>query len=147
MINLFYFSTIKPIGLVPFNILQKQERRQGVPNEDRVSFIRYIEINVYGQRFRLLKKTNTAFSFDLNGYTNNPPYIDKNGVNIILYGGRMFFSTIFGLTILWNGNDGVEVHLCDVYRSKICGLCGNADGRPVKLKSYYKKDKIILSKA
>ena len=47
----------------------------------------------------------------------------------------MIFSTTFGLSILWNGNDRIEVNLCDSYANRICGLCGNADSKSLLKKS------------
>ena len=107
---------------------QKQEERAGVPNADIVSFIRYVEINVYGNQFRLLKAVNMTKTFSLNGQVRRPPYIDTNGTQIIFVGGKVQFSTNFGLTILWDGYTQAYTTLCDSYSNYVCGLCGNANG-------------------
>ena len=113
--------------LVPFNVRQKQERRVDIPNADKVSFIRYIEINVYNTQYRLVKKSGNLFSFLVNGVLFNPPYSDLNQVTIISTVNRLKFNTLFGLSINWDGDMVVDVTLCDAYRTFVCGLCGNAD--------------------
>ena len=35
-----------------------------------------------------------------------------------------------GLTIQWDGHNGVYVHIAKEYRGKTCGLCGNYKGDP-----------------
>ena len=129
---LFYVlieNKLQPDSLIPFNVRQKQERRQGIPNEDKVSFIRYIEINVYNTQYRLIQKTGSQFSFLVNGVSFNPPFSDVNQVTVIATPNRLKFNTLFGLSINWDGNMIVDVTLCDSYRTYVCGLCGNADSK------------------
>jgi hypothetical protein len=106
--------------------LQKQEQRKGVPNAENVAFIRHIEINVYRKKFTLEKN----HVFTVNGQRRNTPYKGRNGEQAINIGGQLVFTTKFGLTILWDGNQQAQVLLCDTYRRYVCGLCGNADGNP-----------------
>ena len=42
---------------------------------------------------------------------------------IVVYG----FS---GLTVQWDGHNGIYVHMSNEYRGKTCGLCGNYNGDP-----------------
>ncbi len=67
--------------------------------------------------------------FTINDVSRKAPYSDNvNGINIVFKGGKLVFSTNFGLTVSWNGNDAVTETLCDSYADYVCGLCGNGDG-------------------
>ena len=123
--------------MTPFNVRQKQE---GTKTNAAVAYIRYIEINLNGNQYRLLKKTS-AFSkiipFTLNGISKSAPYTDPSdpsGINIFVTGGKLVFSTVFGLTITWDGVSKSDQSLCDIYSTYVCGLCGNGDGKILLLK-------------
>jgi hypothetical protein len=94
--------------------------------------VRYIEINVFGNQYRLLPKTLGAFSsaifFTVNGIQRSSPYLEAIGINVVLMGGKLVFSTTFGLTVTWDGMGSATETLCDAYARHVCGLCGNADG-------------------
>ena len=94
-----------------------------------LSFIRYIEINVYANQFKLIRFDNNSKTFELNNVSYPVPYSDSNGTNIVLAGEKIQFSTSFGLTILWDGYNRAQVLLCDSYAGSVCGLCGNGDGK------------------
>lgn len=113
--------------MVPFSVQQKQEGRPGVPNAANVAFFSYIDINAYGNRYRLLKKEKTH-RFSINGILGVPSYSDDK-VNIFVSGGDLVFTTNFGLSITWNGNHRAYISICDIYSKYVCGLCGNADGK------------------
>ena len=124
-------SLKKPASLTPFSINQKHFRMPNYPNPS-VTFIRYVEINVYGKQFRLLKATNYASPFTINGIAYTIPYTDPVlSINIVVSGGWMVFSTGFGLTVNWLNDDNPQLHsiLCDAYSNYVCGLCGNYDGK------------------
>lgn len=53
----------------------------------------------------------------------------KLQISAVVSGGKLTFSTDFGLTIVWDGNNRADVYLCDEYKTHVCGLCGNADGK------------------
>ena len=53
-----------PAGLEPFNVKQKQELRQG---KIGVAFIQYLEINVYGNQYRMNKFDKYARVVEING--------------------------------------------------------------------------------
>lgn len=113
--------------LVPFNVRIKQEKRGDSIEADKVSYIRYVEINVYGKQFRLIKKEIDSFKFLLDGVKLAPPYLDNDQITIVDKPRQIIFSTSFGLQITWDGDHAVDVTLCDAYRTYVCGLCGNAD--------------------
>ncbi len=101
-----------------------------MPNENAVSFIRYIEVKVYGRVFRLEKSVNGRHVFLVDNLIRNVPFKGPNGSRALIIGGEFIFTTPFGLTILWDGLQRAQVLLCDQYRRHVCGLCGNADGNP-----------------
>lgn len=90
-----------------------------------MSYIEYVEINVYGQQIRLLKN----LTFTVNGIALTAPFSNSNGIKINILGGNLVFSSGFGLKIVWDGDASASYSLCDAYSAFVCGLCGNADGR------------------
>lgn len=119
-----------PENLVPFNIRIKNtkgKRRKGV------SLIKYVEINVFGNQYRLTRFTNRRKQksppFTINGVDGLQPFSNKkNGINIYSSMKKIIFSTSFGLTVKWDGKHKLDVSLCTSYANATCGLCGNADG-------------------
>ncbi|CAF0786128.1 unnamed protein product [Brachionus calyciflorus] len=123
------YNTNLPFGLVNFSVRHKQETRTSLTNSDRVTYIRYIDIKLYGFEFRLYNSSNGQPEFTLNGKKVASNYIDEyNGIRIYYSLGFLIFTTEFGLTIKWNGIHKAEITLCDYYSKYVCGLCGNADG-------------------
>ena len=114
------------MGMIPFTINQKQEVRNNNPS---VAYISYIDINVFNHQYRLLKRKNGMHVYTIDGIKSLNNYEDKiNGVKVYMSGPNLVFSTTFGLTVSWNGDDRVDVVLCDTYSNYVCGFCGNADG-------------------
>jgi hypothetical protein len=101
-----------------------------LPNSKTVSYIRYIEVLAYGRIFRLDKKNKNGHVFLVDGRQRNIPYKGPNNVRAIVIGGEFVLTTDFGLTVLWDGDQRVQVLLCSAYSNHVCGLCGNADGNP-----------------
>lgn len=71
--------------------------------------------------------------FTINGAVTTAPF-SSAGVNIYIAGWSLVFATDFGLTVNWDGDNKVDVSLCDAYSTFTCGLCGNSDG---KIKSVF----------
>lgn len=117
--------------MVKFSVTQKQERRGNGPNSNRVSYIRFIDVNVFGNNYRLLPKINGKLGFSINGINMVNNYRDEfNGLRVYISAGNLIFTTNFGLMIKWNGIHKAEVTICSYYENYVCGLCGNADGKP-----------------
>ena len=114
--------------MTPFSVRTKQEIRAGYPNAQSVSFIRYVEINVYGDVYRLPKYADFNKQFIKNGLNMSTPYVDNSGVKVLLIAGKLQLTTPFGLTVIWDGYTAVQVLVCDSYAGLVCGLCGNANG-------------------
>lgn len=117
----------------------KQENRDGVPNSQNVAFIRYVEVNVFGIQYRLLKINNlNVTQFSVNGKITDTPYIDKaRNISAIISASRLRFTTGFSLSIAWDGKHRSEISLCNSYANYVCGLCGNADGKRSRFKFFY----------
>ncbi len=134
---------IKPATLVPFNVRQKHEPGWNFFNGN-VAYVRYVEINVFGMQFRLLRNQGANTPFSLNGIFKNAPYAeDFLGLNIVKNGGKLVFSTNFGLTVSWDGVNAVEYSLCDAYSTYVCGLCGNGDGN--NMNDYVDRNKTLIN--
>jgi len=124
--------------LTPFNVRHKQE---GSKDNPAVAYLRYIEININGVQYRLLKKEklfSKVIPFTINGVSRTAPFTDPTGINIAINGGMLSFSTSFGLTVSWNGVSKVEETLCDAYSNYVCGLCGNGDRKFLYIYIHYK---------
>ena len=114
--------------MTPFNIRIKQENRDYLPYVD-VAYVQYVEINLNGTEYRLMKLVNNVIQFTINGRTTTTPYFDKaNQISAVMSGGRLWFNTGFSLNIAWDGDNRVDISLCNSYSKYVCGLCGNADG-------------------
>lgn len=114
----------KAPGLVPFEI--KQKHHTNGRKHSKVSFVEYVQVNVYGKEYRLVSRN----TFTVDGERTNTPFKDNdNGKVQVFASGRrsLALSTDFGLTVSFDGN-AVKVTLCDAYENSLCGLCGNADG-------------------
>lgn len=119
---------------MPFKVRVKQEKIDGVPNADKVAFVRYVEIQVQDTKYRLgtdskvQAVTESSIRFFVNNIQRNPPYQDpKLGVQVYMSGGLLMFSSQFGLTVTWGGKSKVEILLSSSYRDLVCGLCGDGD--------------------
>ena len=108
----------------PFEILQKQERRNGPPNWRNAALLRWIELRAYGQTYRL----NKGRFLTVNNVRVNTPFQDAHGVRAFINGNWLNVVTSFGLRILFDGDQVSEMFLCDAYSGHVCGLFGNANG-------------------
>ncbi len=75
---LINFLTIQPPTLVPFNVRQKHE--PVVDGSKIVAYVRYVEINVFGIQYRLLRMDESIWDipFTLNGVKKRAPYSDES---------------------------------------------------------------------
>lgn len=113
--------------LVPFQIRQGQEMREGFPGG---SFVEFLELEVFGTVYRFLKDTETHKKiFTVDDFPGIVPYYDmKAGIKIHATIAYLKLEADFGLKILWNGeNTRSQVFINEVYHGYTCGLCGNSD--------------------
>jgi hypothetical protein len=97
-------------------------------NSNTVSYLRYVEINVFSTQYRLINLGNNKLSFTINGIIATGSFLNDNstGIQIYVSGSSLVFSASFGLSVVWTG-DNAEINLCSAYSNKVCGVCGNAD--------------------
>lgn len=110
--------------MVPFEI--KQKHHTNGQKHSKVSFVEYVQVNVYGKEYRLVDRKKLT----VDGVKTNTPFKDVDGKVQVFVNGKhsLVLSTDFGLTVSFDGN-AARVTLCDAYENSLCGLCGNADGK------------------
>lgn len=65
----------------------------------------------------------------MNNRNITPPYV-INGIIIEKLSDYLIIYGYSGLTVLWDGQDSVYVHLDPDHVNITCGLCGNYNGQP-----------------
>jgi len=109
---------------VPFSVKQRHGTRGKDP---KTSFVEYLEVNVYGIRYRLLGDYK---KFTRNGVSKSAPFTEENKkVQVYARSKNIVLTTDFGLTVMFDEKHRQTVTLCDAYADSVCGLCGNADGK------------------
>ncbi|KAM9279244.1 IgGFc-binding protein [Morus bassanus] len=104
-----------------FNVEAANEHRGG---NTRVSYVRYVDVDVAGQRIRLGKRGVVT----VNGVAEVLPCTPSAGVQVSSSGFYTVVTTDFGLRVRFDGNHRVEVTLPSTFRQKVCGMCGNYNG-------------------
>ncbi|TFK04916.1 AFG3-like protein 1 [Platysternon megacephalum] len=101
-----------------FNVEAANEHRGG---NTRVSYVQYVDVDVYDYRITLGKNRVVK----VNGAIQVLPVVLASGVNISFSGQYVMVTTAFGLRVKFNGDHRAEVILPSIYKSKVCGMCGN----------------------
>ncbi|KAM6064177.1 IgGFc-binding protein-like [Theristicus caerulescens] len=104
-----------------FNVEAANEHRG---SNTRVSYVQYVDIDVYGYRINL-GKTRVV---KVDGVSQVLPLTLAQGVSISFSGQYVVVATDFGLTVKFDGNHRAEITLPSTYMSKVCGICGNYNG-------------------
>ncbi|XP_068547553.1 IgGFc-binding protein-like isoform X7 [Anas acuta] len=104
-----------------FNVEAANEHRGG---NTRVSYVQYVDVDVYGQRIRLGKGGVVT----VNGVAEVLPCTPSAGVQVSSSGFYTVVTTDFGLRVKFDGNHLVEVTLPSTFGQKVCGMCGNYNG-------------------
>ncbi|CAM4606866.1 unnamed protein product [Lepidochelys olivacea] len=104
-----------------FNVEAANEHRGG---NMRVSYVQYVDVDVYDFRITLGKNRVVK----VNGVIQVLPVVLSSGVNISFSGQYVMVTTAFGLRVKFNGDHRAEVILSSIYKSKVCGMCGNYNG-------------------
>ncbi|XP_033372654.1 alpha-tectorin-like [Parus major] len=105
-----------------FNVEAANEHRGG---NTRVSYVQYVDIDVYGYRINLGQKRVVK----VNGVSQVIPVTVVPGVSIFFSGQYVVVTTDFGLQVKFDGNHRAEITLPSTYMSKVCGICGNYNGQ------------------
>ncbi|KAF1421139.1 Zonadhesin, partial [Spheniscus humboldti] len=104
-----------------FNVEAANEHRGA---NTRVSYVRYVDVDVAGQRIRLGKGGVVT----VNGVAEVLPCTPSTGVQVSSSGFYTVVTTDFGLRVKFDGNHRVEVMLLSTFGQKVCGMCGNYNG-------------------
>ncbi|XP_078674139.1 IgGFc-binding protein-like [Branchiostoma floridae x Branchiostoma belcheri] len=104
-----------------FNVETRNENRYGNP---RVSYVTDVTVEVYNHRI-VVKKNKIVY---INHVTTTLPAEPRAGLTVRFVGLYVTIETDFGLKVSFDGNHRAEVVLPDLYRSALCGLCGNYNG-------------------
>ncbi|KAM6304983.1 IgGFc-binding protein [Aegotheles albertisi] len=104
-----------------FNVEAANEHRG---SNTRVSYVRYVDVDVAGQRIRLGKGGVVT----VNGEAEVLPCTPSAGVQVSSSGFYTVVTTDFGLKVKYDGNHRVEVTLPSTFGQKVCGMCGNYNG-------------------
>ncbi|KAM4771095.1 IgGFc-binding protein-like [Rhinophrynus dorsalis] len=108
-------------GLPDFHVYTTNEHRD---SNTRVSYVQSVHVEVSNNEFTLLKNKR----LNVNGRRKNLPINVKNKFRSYISGNYLVLETDFGLQVRFDGNHYVDVSLPSVYKSYVCGLCGNYNG-------------------
>ncbi|XP_064522311.1 IgGFc-binding protein-like isoform X3 [Pseudopipra pipra] len=107
-----------------FNVEAKNEHR----GNSRVSYVREVLVEVYGQRIAILKQEKSQVL--VNGVRQTLPVRAAGGAITVSKSGRyVVLETDFSLTVSYDTDHSVEVKVPTTYFSLTCGMCGNFNNR------------------
>ncbi|OXB51268.1 hypothetical protein ASZ78_001109, partial [Callipepla squamata] len=107
-----------------FNVEAKNEHR-GNP---RVSYVREVMVDVYGERITILKQERSRVL--VNGVYQTLPVSAAGGAVTVSSSGRyVVVETDFGLQVSYDADHSVEVKVPTSYSNLTCGMCGNFNNR------------------
>ncbi|XP_035236114.1 IgGFc-binding protein-like [Anguilla anguilla] len=110
-------------GLVPFSIEERNDNR----GSTAVSFVREVDVTVYGYTFTMIKYQWGRIMVD-NELLNLPLEMGQNLVTVTQLGYTTVLLTNFGLRVSYDGFSMVIIQLPSSYYGSVCGLCGNFNG-------------------
>ncbi|KAJ8332925.1 hypothetical protein SKAU_G00418210 [Synaphobranchus kaupii] len=110
-------------GLVPFSIQERNDNR----GSTAVSFVREVDVTVYGYTFTLIKHQYGRVMVD-NEMQNLPLLLERNLVTVTQRGKTAVLQTDFGLRVSYDWNSKLVIQLPSSYYDSVCGLCGNFNG-------------------
>ncbi|XP_064522324.1 uncharacterized protein LOC135419631 isoform X15 [Pseudopipra pipra] len=107
-----------------FNVEAKNEHR----GNSRVSYVREVLVEVYGQRIAILKQEKSQVL--VNGVRQTLPVRAAGGAITVSKSGRyVVLETDFSLTVSYDTDHSVEVKVPTTYFNLTCGMCGNFNNR------------------
>ncbi|KAG7469170.1 hypothetical protein MATL_G00126120 [Megalops atlanticus] len=112
-------------GLVPFSVQERNDNR----GSTAVSFVREVEVSVYGFTFVVTKYQYGRIMVN-NEMVNLPFEALRGQVRVTQEGNMAVLQTDFGLRVSYNWNDYIIIQLPSSYYDSVCGLCGNFNGNP-----------------
>ncbi|XP_050164389.1 IgGFc-binding protein-like [Myiozetetes cayanensis] len=107
-----------------FNVEAKNEHR----GNTRVSYVREVLVEVYGQRIGILKQEKSQVL--VNGVRQTLPVRAAGGAVTVSKSGRyVILEADFSLTVSYDTDHSVEVKVPTTYFNLTCGMCGNFNSR------------------
>nr|XP_040022015.1 IgGFc-binding protein isoform X1 [Gasterosteus aculeatus aculeatus] len=112
-------------GLVPFSVTERNDNR----GSTAVSFVRQVEVSVYGYTITISKNQVGRVTVD-GELVNLPVRLDEgeSEVSVFQRGHTAVVDTNFGLVVSYDWNHEVVIKLPSSYYGSVCGLCGNFNG-------------------
>ncbi|XP_077146435.1 IgGFc-binding protein-like isoform X6 [Ranitomeya variabilis] len=107
-----------------FNIEAKNEHR----GDPTVSYVKYVLVEVYGQKVQLMKNENDRVLVN-EIWTTLPVTLVEGAVTVKWTGKYVSLQTDFRLTVSYDLDTSVEVKLPSNYSGLTCGMCGNFNNR------------------
>ncbi|NXA98915.1 FCGBP protein, partial [Melanocharis versteri] len=107
-----------------FTVEAKNEHR----GSTRVSYVREVVVEVYGQRIAILKKQKSHVL--VNNVRQTLPVSAAGGAITVSKSGRyIILETDFSLRVSYDADHSVEVKVPTTYFNLTCGMCGNFNNR------------------
>ncbi|XP_059335475.1 IgGFc-binding protein-like [Ammospiza nelsoni] len=107
-----------------FNVEAKNEHR----GSTRVSYVREVVIEVYGQRIVIVKQQKSHVL--VNNVRQTLPVSAAGGAITVSRSGRyIVLETDFSLRVSYDADHSVEVKVPTTYFNLTCGMCGNFNNR------------------
>lgn len=75
-------------------------------------------------QFRMMRNK----TFLVNGVERSVPYSVSDDIKVFLNGKFLTLVTSFGVEVIWEGTNHMEVKICDSYAGHVCGMCGDGIG-------------------
>ncbi|KAK1892907.1 IgGFc-binding protein [Dissostichus eleginoides] len=110
-------------GLVPFSVTERNDNR----GNTAVSFVREVDVSVYGYNITLLKNQVGRVMVD-GELLNLPVQLGEGRVSVSQCGHTAVMETDFGLSVSYDWNSELVIKLPSSYYTSVCGLCGNFNG-------------------
>ncbi|XP_031975843.1 LOW QUALITY PROTEIN: IgGFc-binding protein-like [Corvus moneduloides] len=111
-------------SLPSFNVEAKNEHR----GNTRVSYVREVVVEVYGQRIVILKQQKSHVL--VNDVRQTLPVSAAGGAITVSKSGRyIVLETDFNLRVSYDTDHSVEVKVPTTYFNLTCGMCGNFNNR------------------
>ncbi|CAJ0935204.1 unnamed protein product [Ranitomeya imitator] len=107
-----------------FNIEAKNEHR----GDPTVSYVKYVLVEVYGQKVQLMKNEKDRVLVN-EIWTTLPVTLVGGAVTVKWTGKYVSLQTDFRLTVSYDTDTSVEVKLPSNYSGLTCGMCGNFNNR------------------
>ncbi|XP_066494907.1 IgGFc-binding protein-like [Tiliqua scincoides] len=108
-------------NLTQFQVLVQDEKSG--PRDSSASKV--VEVKVYG--VTVIISHNRILLDSL--LINLPFYIDNYKILLYRHGWDTVVKADFGLTVAFDGRNNIRVSVPGAYRGRLCGLCGNFNGR------------------